>query len=142
MKKLTIAALLISLIIENSRAQTTISPIVSVPADKVYLLEKGTEAPFKGYLFPEEKALNLRKELVELDGLKALEKSYLRSIDLYKLNEDRYNNKINILLEQNDKLSTSIINSEKRSEWENRIWFIMGIGVTGLAVYGASQLSR
>lgn len=110
--------------------------------DSVVLLEKGSTAPFKGYLFPEAKALDLRKELIELDNLRLIEKSYLNSIELYKKNETVHNLKVNTLLEQNDKLAEALAKSRERSEWENRIWFGLGILVSGLAVYGAGQLAK
>lgn len=140
MKKLMTTILLLSLTLgNNSFAEES---VVAGPNYKVILLEQGAAAPFQGYLFPKDKALDLRKELIELDTLKALEKSYIKSIDLYILNENRMNEKINILLEHNDKLASTLAKSEDRDAFENKIWFAMGILVTGLAVYGAGQLSK
>ncbi len=131
MKKLIVTTLLTSLINVNCYAE-----------DSVVLLEKGGTAPYKGYLFSEDKALKIRKELIELDGLRLIEQSYTRSIDLYKKNEEARVNQVQLLLDRNDKLAESLAKSHERSEWENRIWFAMGIIVTGVAVYGAGQLSR
>lgn len=132
--------LLISLIAENSFGEVPAPILSGVPADKVILIEKGTEAPFKGYLFPEDKALKFRKDLIELDGLRELEKSYQKSLDLSISNEAKYNSKVNILLEQNDKLATALYSSKDRNSWENAGWFVLGILVTGTAFYGASRL--
>ncbi len=117
-----------------------IAPIIASSDSDVLYIDKGVETPFKGYLFPEAKALNFRKQLIELDTLKALETSYNKSIDLYKKNEDIYNYKVNVLLEQNDKLADAMYKAKDRGVWENRFWFGMGILVSGLAVYGASKL--
>lgn len=109
-------------------------------ADEVTLIDKGSPAPFKGYLFPEDKALKFKNELQELDRLKELVVSYDKSISLYKSNEELYNHKINVLLEQNNKLVDSIGKTEERDKWENRLWFILGMTVTAIGVYGAGQL--
>jgi hypothetical protein len=120
----------------------TFSISVNSLAADVTFLEKGSPAPYTGYLFSEEKTLKIRKELIELDTLKLLETSYNKSIDLYKKNEDLQNTKVNLLLQQNDKLAEALVKSRERSEWETRIWFGLGILVSGLAVYGAAQLGK
>lgn len=139
MKKFLLVMCSISLISVNSYSEI-IPSIISTNDKDVVLLEKGTEAPFKGYLFPEHKVLKIRQELIELDNLKLIEKSYQRSIDLYKDNEEAMTFKVNALLEQNDKLSDALYKQKDRDSFETRLWFVLGMTVTGLAVYGAGQL--
>ncbi len=118
----------------------SVRPILVASDNDVVFIEKGVETPFKGYLFPEAKALTFRKQLIELDTLKALETSYNKSIDLYKKNEDIYNYKVNVLLEQNDRLSDALYKSKDRDTWSNRFWFALGIIVTSSSVYLATKL--
>lgn len=139
MKKILITFLIFSIIRNNARAQST-QPIVATSGNDVVLIEKGVETPFKGYLFPPDKALNFRKQLLELDQLKGLESSYEKSVELYKKNEDITNFKINTLLIQNDKLSDALYKQKDRDVWSDRIWFVLGIAITGTSVYLATRL--
>ena len=82
----------------------------------------------------------MKKELMELDELRALADSYQKSIDDYKKNEDLFNFKVNTLLDQNDKLSNAMYKQEDRNKYENWFWFGMGIVATGLSVYLAERL--
>ena len=65
-----------------------------------------------------------------------------KSIDLYKKNEDVQNQKVNILLEQNDKLAKSLGDARSVSTFERVAWFIGGMLVTSAAVFGASKLAK
>src|SRR4051812_21992551 len=100
MKTLLVVMFLIFSIIGNSTAYG-----VTEGERQIIIVEKDAPAPFRGYLFPEEKAVHFRNELLQLDTLKALHESYERSITLYKSNEESYNYKLNVLLDQNDKLA-------------------------------------
>lgn len=125
MKKLILLTLSISLInINNCFALD----------QSVLLLEKDIPAPYKGYLFPEEKVLQLRKDLLQLDTYKSLLDSYDRSILLYQNNELILNKKINLLLTQNDVLVQSAYNAQDRGNLENWIWFGLGMLVTGVGI--------
>ena len=109
-------------------------------AQDVIILDKGETAPFHGYLFPDDKAIQFRKDLIELDGLKKMESSYQKSLDLFNKNETLYNTKVNMLLEQNDKLAVALYKSKDRDAFENRFWFILGMIVTGSGVYLATKI--
>ncbi len=98
MKKLLKIMCCLSLMTGNNSNAQSPGSIISSSDNEVVLLEKGVESPFRGYLFPPDKALDFRKQLIELDNLKALESSYNKSIELYKKNEDVYNFKVNTML--------------------------------------------
>src|SRR5579863_563613 len=101
-----------------------------VPSPSVIIVNEGDRVPFDGYLFPPDKAILMKKELMELDELRQLADSYQKSIDDYKKNEDLYTFKVNALLNENDKLSNAMYKQEDRSKWEQRMWFVAGIFVT------------
>lgn len=107
---------------------------VTEAGEEVIILEKEAVAPFKGYLFPEDKALKLRKDLLQLDTYKSLNESYERSITLYKNNEDQFNYKVNVLIDQNDKLAKSAYQAQDRNSWENWAWFGLGIIITSVGI--------
>lgn len=131
MKTLLLKILLISLIATNSFADN----------DVVSLL-KGQPAPFDGLLFTIPKAEDLKRSVVERDNYKLLSESLERSIDLFKKNDELNNQKVNILLEQNDKLAKNLYEARSTSTAERVLWFGLGLAVTGMAIYGAKTLTK
>lgn len=128
----------IFLTIENSYAEN-LAPIVKTDASsKVLFIQKGTEAPFSGYLFSEERTLEIRQELIELYSLRSIEPSYQKSIDIYKKNQDIYDYKVNVLLNENEKLARAV----SVNRYDGYIGFAIGIVVTSLAIYGAKQIIK
>lgn len=109
--------------------------------DAVYLA-KDSKAPYAGILLPVEKAAELRKNLIELDTLKAINESYTKSIQMYKqsiqLSEDKYNT----LLNQNDKLALALVESRQSNDLQKIIWFGLGVLATGFALYGAKKATQ
>lgn len=112
---------------------------LNVSADPI-LLQKGNSAPYDGLLFSEQKANDLRKELLDKDYLKLQNDSLNRSLELYKQNESIYKEQKELLLEQNDRLAKSLYEERRVTNWERVGFFVLGIAATGLAFYGVSQL--
>jgi hypothetical protein len=127
MKKLSLLLIPIFLISSTVRSEDSV------------LLNKGTPAPYTGFLVPRERINELR---IESEEQKALIASYARSVDLYKKNEEASDRQVNILLERNDKLSKELTSTRSVSTFEKTAWFIGGILVSGAAVYGASKLAK
>ncbi len=105
-------------------------------------LSKDQKAPYDGILFTETKANEIRKEILDKDYLQLQNDSLNRSLDLYKSNENLYGQQTQLLLDQNDKLAKSLYQERMVTNWERLGFFLLGIGVTGLAIYGASQLAK
>lgn len=105
-------------------------------------LDKDQKAPYQGLLFPIDEAQSIRKDLIERDYLKLENLSLKRSVDLYKGNESIYQEQKTILLDQNDKLAKSLYAERQVTNWERLGWFVLGIGVTGLAIYGVKQITH
>lgn len=128
---------IISIVISSA----IISNVAFAGEDAVYL-EKDSKAPYAGILLPVEKATNVRKSLIELDALRAINESYVKSIQMYQnaiqLNDQKYN----ILSEQNDKLSVALVESRKSADLQKIIWFGFGVIATGFAVYGAKKITQ
>lgn len=136
MKKLVVAMSLIFSIIGNNALAITEAE------QQVIVLEKDFPAPFRGYLFPEDKALKFRKDLLQLDTLKSLNESYERSITLYKNNEELFNYKINTLMDQNDRLAKAAYQAQDRDKFENWFWFGMGFLLASAGVYLGSKVTK
>jgi len=128
---------IISIVISSA----IISNVAFAGEDAVYL-EKDSKAPYAGILLPVEKATNVRKSLIELDALRAINESYVKSIQMYQnaiqLNDQKYNT----LSEQNDKLSIALVESRKSADLQKIIWFGFGVIATGFAVYGAKKITQ
>ena len=111
-------------------------------ADQAVGLDKDQKAPFAGVLLDAEKANSVKVGLQELDLYKAITESQAKSIDLLKQNESYNQNKVNILLEQNDKLAESLRSSQSLNSWERIGLVLLGVAVTvgaGVAIRSATK---
>lgn len=105
-------------------------------------LEKGTPAPYTGVLMPDSVAIELKNAVVERDGFKLINESLTKSIDFYKENDTINDSKVQILLDRNNELAESLRDSKEFNNTQRIIWFVLGIAVTGIAVYGVKQISN
>lgn len=90
-------------------------------------------APFHGLLFTIEKASEMKGQLLERDLYKELSNSQQHSIDLLKVNSDLSEKKVNILLEQNDKIAENLRSAQGMTNLERFAFFALGV----LATVGA-----
>jgi hypothetical protein len=107
-------------------------------ANDVVFINKGTPAPYSGILFTEQKAGELRKEVLEsdktqilLESEKQTNKNLLQIVNL----KDK---EIELYQKQNMRL----LRLEDNSDTMRYVWFGLGVIVTGVAVYGAGGLAR
>lgn len=111
-------------------------------SSEVITLKKDERAPFEGVLFSFEQAQKMRYQLIECDIKKELTASYEKTIKLYKENETYHDNKVNILLKQNDELSKALTEAKTTSDLTKLLWFGLGVLATGMAIYGAKQATK
>jgi hypothetical protein len=119
-------------------ALTSLIFSISVMANDVVFINKGTPAPYSGILFTEQKAGELRKEVLEsdktqilLESEKQTNKNLLQIVNL----KDK---EIELYQKQNMRL----LRLEDNSDTMRYVWFGLGVIVTGVAVYGAGGLAR
>lgn len=105
-------------------------------------IEKGTPAPYTGHLLTEQKAKEIRKELIEKDALEVFTKALLQEEKRHKQIITNQNEQISILMHHNEKLVKIAQDLESAPTYEKIIWFSLGVAATGFAVYGAAQLVR
>jgi len=92
----------------------------------------------EGTLLDKEQAGKIKDQLIERDGFEKENKSYQKSIELYKANETIYQSQNEILLNRNIKLSESLNSSRSTSTWEVIGYMALG----ALTLYGGSRLTR
>lgn len=103
---------------------------------KGYLITKDS------WIFSPEKAKDIRNRLIDLDSaLKNIE-SYKNSLQLEKEMQDIQDKKIKLLVDQNDQLSKSLAASQSVNNIERFVWLSLGIVISGIAVYGMSQIHK
>lgn len=129
-KKLSIFSIVVS-------SAIAFNPLVY--AEDVVYLEQGKPSPYSGVLFPVEKANELRKMAIELDTLRSINESYIKSISLYQKTIQLHEEKYQLAYGQNEKLSEALVESRRSSDLQKIIWFSLGVLATGFAVYGAKK---
>lgn len=130
MKNLFIAALI---------SLTIINPVY---ADEATPIKKGDPSPYTGTVLDTEKANKIKDQLIERDSFEKENQSYKKSIDLYKSSETILYGQKDMLLNQNIELTKTLNDTRSTSDWLKVGYFVLGVAVTGLAVYGASRLNR
>lgn len=111
-------------------------------ADNAVTVKEGFVVPKEynqGTLMDKEKAEKVRDELIEKDVLQKTNDSLNKSILIYKSNEEIFNNQKDMLIKQNIALTETLNDSRETSGWVKAGYFVLGVAVTGLAVWGASK---
>lgn len=103
---------------------------------------KGYTLTQDSWVFSPDKAKSVRDRLIDLETTSKINESLNKSLELYKSNEQLQQNKINLLLEQNDKLAVRLNDSQSLNNWEKFGLFVLGIVATvgaGFAIKKAGQ---
>lgn len=108
-------------------------------ANDATVLIKGQPAPYTGILLTEEKANSVYSDL---NKYKLLNESLERTVALYEQNEKLQDKRVNILLEQNDKLAINLQQARTTSNWEKIMWFGLGFLSVGLGIYGVQAVTK
>lgn len=111
-------------------------------ADDPLFLQKGSPSPSDGYLFSKEKTLSIRQELIEKDNQQPVIDSLNKELDLYKTNSSLKDQQLTITLQQNTNLIKEKQNAIQSESYEKIIYFGLGVLATGLAIYGAKEITK
>jgi hypothetical protein len=108
--------------------------------ESVTLLQKGDPSPCTGFLFSPDAEAQAESDSRDAKYYKLLsERLDERSVLILNQNEI-LEKRIQLYIEQNNTLANEVVKKERRSEWQKVGYFLLGVGVTSLAVYGAAQL--
>jgi len=124
----------------------TIVLILTIPsrslAQQVVPIAAGTPAPYSGILMPEGVAKEAKNAVIERDTYKSVNESLNKSLNLSNQNFNYSENKVNILLEQNDKLAKNLQAERTVSDFQKIMWFGLGVLATGAAAYVGSKIAK
>jgi hypothetical protein len=112
---------------------------ISYAQDAVFL-NKGQTSPFPGYLLPAGKVEQFQNDELQLSLLKTNNDSLTKSLTLEQQNSALKDQKVNLLLDQNNKLASAAYTERELNVWEKVAWFAGGVIATGLAVYGVHAI--
>lgn len=98
-------------------------------------IEKGTPAPFTGFLFSAEDELKNRKELIELDG-------YRQKYPLLNENNEILKQQVNLWRTQSEDLSKQLIRQERSTFWQNLGYFALGAVLTTGMAFAVNQATN
>lgn len=109
-------------------------------ADDAISLSKGQAAPWDGVLMTTERAQTARKAELENPQYKLLNDSLQHSLDINTEKTGFYKEKVTILTNDNQMLSTALVKERSNNDLMKVLCFVGGVVLTALAVKGASEL--
>ena len=118
------------------------TPVYADSAIKVHTGDVVKPEYDNGTLLDAQKADKIKDQLIDGDACKEENKSFKRSVELYKSNEKLYQEENSLLLNRNIELTKTLNDSRETSDWLKVGYFVLGVGVTALGVYGASRLAK
>lgn len=116
---------------------------VTIKAENdVVSIKKGEAAPFAGILFTEDKANQVRIEVLEQQKLRYMVQSRDEKLGIFSTRIELKDEEIELLRKQNLRIYNQNKTNSSVGTIERIVWFGLGIMVTGAAVYGARGLSK
>lgn len=115
---------------------------ITAKANDVVSIKKGNPAPFSGLLFTEDKAREVRLELLELDKNRVMLFSKEQQLSIFQNRLELRDEEIELYRTQNKRLIEQNGANKDVGRVERILWFGLGVIVTGAAVYAAGSLAR
>ena len=106
------------------------------------VLPKDAPAPFAGILLSPEKAQELKNAVIERDGYLKLNDSFKKSLDLSVDMVNKQDEKVKLLMDQNDNLAKSLYSERSMSDVTKIIIFGAGVLSTVLIMYGVQKVKQ
>lgn len=120
--------------------------IFSIPAKgdtgTSVVLNKGTPAPFDGILIDKVKSDNIKNELIDKDTCYQERISLNRELTLFETNSGLKDSQLDLALKQNTNLLTEYNRTVSNDNTMKIVYFGLGLITTGIAIYGASKITK
>lgn len=98
--------------------------------------------PFTGILMTSDMANDLRKAVIERDAIKLQNDSLNKIVTMQDDNFLHQQNKVGILLTQNDQLAERLNESQSMNNWEKAGLVSLGIVAALVGAYGFKQATK
>lgn len=115
---------------------------LSAFCEDTVIVSKGDPAPFKGYLFSEDKAKETYIKLTNCDLKDDLLTIKDKKVSLFQENEEIYKARIEEFRKQNNDLVQKNIDNQKNSDIMKAIYFLGGAVLTTAIVFGVSNVQK
>lgn len=103
-------------------------------------MKRGELVPRDGLLFSIPKADEVRKQVIEKEGLEQTKKSLENSLSITQHSYEIEQEKTSILTKRNDDLAQRLQESQHMSDWAKFFWFAAGVVGTSAAAWGLSRI--
>jgi len=110
--------------------------------DNVQVIKKGEVANCDGLLFSPEASKKVDDTQSDVVYLEKITAHLLKRRDLSIKEVETLDKRLHLYIEQSEILAKQLHRKEKEDKWQKMIYFGLGILATGIAVHGASQLTR
>lgn len=110
--------------------------------ESVTLIEKGTPAQCTGFLFSPEAEQQAASDSSDSNYYKLINKKLTDRQDLMAKQNEILDKRLKLYMDQSHVLSQELQRKENTSTLKQVGWFLLGIGVAGLAIHGAGQLNN
>lgn len=109
---------------------------------EVSLLEEGQKAPCTGFLFSPDAEKKASQAVDDVKYYKDLSEMYQKRTDLANKELQVMDERLKLYMNTTTELAQEVNRKERQDFWQRTLYFGLGILVTSIAVYGASQLNK
>jgi hypothetical protein len=109
---------------------------------QVKYVEKGTPAPYDGYLFSPDKEQEARQNTESIKYYKLLDESNQRIINMQKTELDLSSQQAALWKAQNLELAKQLEANNNASFWRNTVYFLAGAAITTALAFGVNKATN
>lgn len=110
--------------------------------EAVVLLEKGKPSPCTGFLFSPEAEKNATKAYLEAQYYKELSELLHQKNESQAKQLSILDERLMLYVKSTTELAEEVVRKQDQDFWQKTLYFGLGIAVTGLSVYAASQFQK
>ena len=110
--------------------------------ESVTLIEKGTPAQCTGFLYSPDADAQAASDHRDVKYFRLINEKLTERQDLMLQQNQILDKRLKLYMDQSHVLSQELQRKERQSEWAKVGWFLLGIGITSIAIYGAGQLNN
>ena len=110
--------------------------------EDIQVIEQGQVANCDGLLFSPEAAKKVDENQQDAKYYKELSGQLYESRNLYIEQVDTMDKRLKLYMDQSHTLAQEVTRKENEDKWQKFLYFGLGVLATGVAIYGASELSR